>query len=163
MTFKNSCFTFKTLVFIAICIIVCSEGKTLSRTKRASVQDLHTRRKSDLVHDVRVAVIKGKVEEINSGEWKTKLGETVVMNKHRKRRRRHYKMVRDGNGGFRRAVQADSEGLKVEVKEHDPVIGSPTHKKGSEENRSEMFKQCMELFELIKELKLTLEYTCEFY
>jgi len=151
------------VIFVGTSMVLCSEGKSLSRTKRANVEDLHTRRKSNLEHDVRVSVIKGKVEEINSGEWKNKLDETVVMNEHRIRRRRHYKMVRDGNGGFRRALQPDSEGLKVEVKEHDPVIGSPTHKKVSEENRSEMFEQCMELFELIKKLKLTLEYTCDFY
>ena len=53
------------------------------------------------------------MEEINSGKWKAKHDETVVMNKHRKRRRRHHKLVRDGKGGFRRALQPKPEGLKV--------------------------------------------------
>ena len=72
---------------------------------------------SGKVHNDRVRVLKGKVDELNSGKWEAKVDDTVVMPEFRKRETLHHEMERDGNGGFRRvkANLSESEGLKLEV------------------------------------------------
>ena len=70
------------------------------------------------VHNDLVRVMKGKVDELNSGKWEAKVDDTVVMPKLRKRETLHLEMERDGNGGFRLVedlIPTESEGLQFEV------------------------------------------------
>ena len=57
----------------------------------------------------RVAVFRAKVAEVNSDE----LDEPIVMVNLRKQLRRHYKLERDGNGGFRYVIPPSFKGIEV--------------------------------------------------
>jgi len=152
-------------IFVATSVVPCNEAKTLSRAKRGvAQQDIHNRAMSNKVHNDRVRVLKGKVDKLNSGEWEN--DDRVVLPKKRQRRRRHrhYQMERDGNGGFRRvkANPSESEGFKLEIEIGDPIAASSKNKKVSEVIRRKLFERCMELYEMIKLLELSVEYKCEF-
>ena len=101
------------------CAYCIETYNVINRNKRGlAMQDLHNRKMSRKMHNDRVRVLKGKVDELNSGKWEYKVDDENDEPKLRKRETIHHQLERDGNGGFRRVqdpIPSESEELTFEV------------------------------------------------
>ena len=73
------------------------------------MQDFHNKLKSLEKDEKRIASIKAKVAEVNSDNFDQPIVTFIL----RKQLNRHHELVRDGNGGFRKAIQPSFNEIEV--------------------------------------------------